>query len=268
LPYAEVKNDFAAKYSQSAGRIAQQSYLAQAETAAKIQVKDNAAATMKAVAKEPNKHQTDKTTLATFNGGELTVADFLSWVETAPPNQRILQQIPTVADSVLKPFVKSLTVQQVLLKRVEAAKVDIGQKERDGMYAEIGQLVTNVWGALGIDPKMLADSAKSSAEKERLASARVDAYLDKMLAGQAQMISVPSPLKKMLDAKYETTINPTGIDRAFERAQHVRASADSARTANQPKSQVPIPGMGAPGGAAPTPPAGQPPTNPPAAKKP
>ena len=107
-----------------------------------------------------------------------------------------------------------------------------------------------------------------------MAASRVDSYLDRMLAGQAQLITVPTPIKKMLNAKYEVTMNPTGIDRAFERAQHVRASADSARAANQPKTQVPIPGMGAPGGAPPSgPPAGAPPAgdaakNPPPAKKP
>jgi parvulin-like peptidyl-prolyl isomerase len=280
LPYSQVKNDFASHYSQAASRIATTAYLAQAESTAKIQIKDNAPATMKTVAKDAAKHRNDKTTLATFNGGDLTVADFLGWVETAPPQQQILQRIPEVPDSVLKPFVKSLAVQQVLLKRANDAKVDVPAKERETMYGEIGQLITNVWQALGVDPKSLADSAKSTAERERLASARVDSYLDRMLAGQAQLITVPTPLKKMLDAKYESSINETGIDRAFERAQHVRAAADSTRAANQPKSQVPIPGMGGPGGpggpptAPPTagqagpPPAAAPQKTPPSAKKP
>ena len=43
---------------------------------AKIQVKDNAPAAIKEAAKEPAKHRTDKATLATFKGGELTVARF------------------------------------------------------------------------------------------------------------------------------------------------------------------------------------------------
>ena len=177
LPYAEVKNDFAAKYAQAATRIASTARTSRRpRPTAKIQVKDNAAATMKAVAKEANKHRTDKTTLATFNGGELTVADFLSWIETAPPQQQIMQRIPQAPDSVLKPFVKQIAVQQVLLKRANDAKVDITPKERETMYAEIGQLVTNVWGALGIDPKMLADSAKSTGGKgaaRRVARRRV-----------------------------------------------------------------------------------------------
>ena len=51
-------------------------------------------ATIKEAAKEPAKHRTDKATLATFKGGELTVADFLGWIETVPPQQQILQRIP------------------------------------------------------------------------------------------------------------------------------------------------------------------------------
>jgi len=271
LPYAQVKNEFAQKYSAASQAIAGKGYLTQAESTAKIQLKDNAATTLKNAAREPNKHRDDHATLATFNGGELTVADFMNWSETFPPQQRIMQQIPDAADSILKPFIKQIATQQVLLKRANDAKVDISEKEREGMYGELSNLVTSVWQSLGIDPKSLADSAKSTAEKERLAAARVDNYLDRMLGGQAQVLTVPVPLKKVLDAKYEATVNDAGLDRAFERAQHVRASADSAKAANTPKSQVPIPGLGAPGGAAP--PAGPPPTGadaktPPPAKKP
>ena len=152
-----------------------------------------------------------------------------------------------------------MAVQQVLLARADSAKVQIPQPDRDNMYSQVGQLVTNIWQAIGVDPKQLADSAKSTAEKERLAASRADAYLDKMMAGQAQPISPPLPLRKMLDAKYEASVNSAGLDRALERAQKVRSSADSARTANQPKSEIPMPG--APGrppeGAQAQPPAGQ-----------
>jgi hypothetical protein len=85
-----------------------------------------------------------------------------------------------------------------------------------------------------------------------------------MMSGQAQPISPPLPLRKLLDAKYETSVNSAGLDRATERAQKVRASADSARTANQPKSEIPMPGA-APG----KPPEGaQPPAPQPSAPQP
>lgn len=265
LPWTDAQKDFVAQYAQSAQQGAMQKYLAKAETTAAIQVRDNAPAMMKDAAKDAAKHRNDKGTLATYKGGDLTVADFLSWVEAAPPQQQLLQRIPTAPDSVLKPFAKQVALQQVMLKKADSAHIDVTPEEKANMYSSFSQLVANIWQALGVDPKQLSDSAKTTAEKERLAASRVDAYLDKMLAGQAQVINAPAPLKKLLDAKYESSINQAGIDRAVERAQKVRASADSAKAASQPKSQIPIPGMGGPQPGAPSrvPPSTQPaPTGP------
>ena len=264
-PYADAQKEFSAQYGQAAVRVKDSSWVAAAESGANIQVKDNAPAAIKEAVKNESKHRNDHATLASFKGGELTVADFLGWMESVPPQQQIMQRIPTAADSQLTPFIKQVALQQVLLKRADSAKVQLTPEEHNNLYNSVGQLVANIWGALGVDPKMLADSAKSTAEKERLASSRVDAYLDRMMAGQAQPLSVPRPLKKLLDAKYEASVNPAGIDRGFERAQKLRASADSAKAANQPKSEVPLPGAGGPPGA---PPPDSQQKAPPATKKP
>jgi hypothetical protein len=55
------------------------------------------------------------------------------------------------------------------------------------------------------------------------------------------------PLQEVLREKYDYKVNQAGIDRAFERAQQIRARADSAARAARPQTQVPI-----------APPAGQP----------
>jgi peptidyl-prolyl cis-trans isomerase D len=243
MPYADVAKDYAAQYAPAAKHIADSTYLADLEKNAAVEVKGNAASTIKDVAKEPAKHRNDKGTLASYKGGELTVADFLNWIDAVPPQQQILQRIPQAPDSELTPFVKQVAMQQLLLKQAQDAKVDIPEEMRTNLYSSVGQLVLQVWQTLGVDPKTLADSAKTQAEKERFAAARVDAYLDRMMTGQAQVLNVPAPLKKMLDAKYESSVNSQGIDRAVERAQKLRASADSARAASQPKSAVPMPGM-------------------------
>jgi hypothetical protein len=159
-----------------------------------------------------------------------------------PPQQQVVQRIPQAPDSVLKSFARQLASQELLLRRADEAKVALPDSVRTQMYTQLGQLVTNLWGALGIDPKLLADSAKSTAEKERLAASRVNSYLDHMMAGEAQIITVPTPLKKMLDMKYDASTNSAGLDRALENAQRTRASADSAHAANQPKSSIPMPG--------------------------
>ena len=252
LPYADAKAQFNEQYSEAARGVADSTYLAQLQNNANIQVKDNAASLIKEAAKEPAKHRSDHSTLSTFKGGSLDVAQFLAWVEAAPPQQQVLQRIPQAPDSVLKPFVKSVTTQELLLHRADSAHIQVKPEDKATMYNSISQLVGNIWNALGVDPKQLSDSAKSTAEKERLAASRVDSFLDRMMAGQAQPIAVPLPLKKILDAKYESSVNSAGLDRAVERATKVRAAVDSARAASQPKSQIPIPGMGGPGGPPPS----------------
>jgi hypothetical protein len=256
MPYADVAKEYAQQYAPAAKHIADSTYLANLENNAAVEVKDNAPSTIKDIAREPAKHRSDKGTLASFKGGELTVADFLNWIDAVPPQQQILQRIPQAPDSELKPFVKQVAMQQILLKQALDAKVDIPAEMRTNLYSSVGQLVLQVWQTLGVDPKTLADSAKTQAEKERFAASRVDAYLDRMMGGTAQVLNVPAPLKKMLDSKYESSVNSQGLDRAVERAQKLRTSADSARAASQPKSAVPMPGVPPGGQAEPAPPSG------------
>jgi hypothetical protein len=128
-------------------------------------------------------------------------------------------------------------------------------EEYASLHRDFVQAVAMTWQALRIDPKSLSDSAKTPAERERLAAARIEAFLDKVMAGEAQPVPVPSPLQIVLMDKYDSKVNPAGIDRAVERAQKIRTVADSSRAANQPKSAVPLPGGAAPGAGAPGAPA-------------
>ena len=53
-----------------------------------------------------------------------------------------------------------------------------------------------------------------------------------------------TPQYKDLEAlheKYEAKVSDAGVDRALERAQKIRAAADSTRASQQPPSQVPMP---------------------------
>jgi hypothetical protein len=133
-----------------------------------------------------------------------------------------------------------------MLEKADSAKIGLSTEEQNQLYGQFSQFVTMVESQLGIDSKSLADSAKTAPERERLAASRIETYTDKILGGQAQPVPIPQPIATVLRAKYEWSINPAGIDRAVERAQKIRTTADSTRAANQPKSQVPLPG--APGG--------------------
>jgi hypothetical protein len=141
---------------------------------------------------------------------------------------------------------------ELLVQRADSAKMGPTPEQVANLHRDFVQAVTVAWQALRIDPKSLADSAKTPAERERLAASRVEAFLDKVMAGEAQPLPIPAPLQIVLMDKYEYKLNPAGVDRAVERAQKIRVVADSTRAANQPKSAVPLPGTpGAPGQAQP-----------------
>jgi hypothetical protein len=251
LPYELVpKEDFAREYSQATQQRAESAYYAGLTERTKLEVKSDAPATVKRAVREPREHRKDAATLAAFQGGELTVGRMLQWIGSLPNPQRLLQQLQAAPDSAVRGFVRDVARQELLLREADKGKVTFTAEERAQLTRDWGQLVAMVWQGLGVDPKSLADSAKSVPERERLAAARIESMMDRILNGQAQIVPIPMPLATALAEKYEASINRAGLERATERAAKIRASADSARAAQQPRSEVPIPGAPA------TPPSG------------
>ena len=247
----QIKGQYAQQAGDHTRQTAESTYIAQAQAAAKVQVKDNAVSITKTVAKDPIAHRNDKDVIATSSSGDLTVGKLASVLLSDPRAAQITQQIQQVPDSVVRMYVKQIAERELLLKRADSAKVGPTPEEYASLHRDFVQAVAATWQALGIDPKSLADSAKTPAERERIAAARIEAYLDKVMAGEAQPVPVPSPLQIVLMDKYDSKVNAAGIDRAVERAQKVRVVADSTRAANQPKSAVPLPGAAGPDTGAP-----------------
>ena len=246
LPYADARAEFAQKYSQSSVTVAESTYLAKIDAESPIEVKDNAPAAAKAAVEDMSSHRHDKTVLATYKGGSMTVADFTGWIQGFPPQARITQQLSAAPDSSVKNFLRNMTRNQILLDRARTAGVKVTPEEQAGIYHDFQQIVGQLWQTLGVEPKALADSAKSASGRERIAAARVETFLDHVMAGDVQPVPVPGPLESLLQDRFEPTVSQAGLDRATQRAQQVRAAADSARTAGQPKSAVPLPGAQSP----------------------
>ena len=238
----QIKGQYAQQAGDRTRQTAESTYIAQAQAAAKVQVKDNAVTVAKNVAKDPITHRNDKDVVATWSGGNLTAGKFATVLLSDPRAAQITQQIQQVPDSVVRMYVKQMAERELLLQRADSAKTGPTPEEYASLHADFVRAVAMTWQALRIDPKSLADSAKTPAERERLAAARIEAYLDKVMAGEAQPVPVPSPLQIVLMNKYDSKVNAAGIDRAVERAQKIRVVADSTRAANQPKSSVPLPG--------------------------
>jgi hypothetical protein len=262
----QIKGQYAQQAGDRTRQHAESTYITSAQTAAKAQVKDNVVSVTKTIAKDPIAHRNDKDVIATWSGGNFTAGQLATVLIADPRAAQLTQQIQQVPDSVIRMYVKQMAERELLLKRADSAKMGPTPEEYASLHRDFVQAVAMTWQALRIDPKSLADSAKTPAERERLAAARVEAFLDKVMAGEAQPVPVPSPLQIVLMNKYDSKVNAAGIDRAVERAQKIRVVADSTKAANQPKSAVPLPGAAGPSAGAPA--AGQAPTPAPSQKAP
>jgi peptidyl-prolyl cis-trans isomerase D len=137
-------------------------------------------------------------------------------------------------------MVRRLANNELVLKQADSAGVKIDPAEVTQMHASFLTAVTQAWGQLGITPSSLQDSAKSESAREKLAAKRIDDYFTRLVGEQAPFVSIPTPLANVLRQKYSYSLNDAGIDRAVEQASKIRNSADSARTAGQPQTAIPL----------------------------
>ena len=240
--WERAKAEYATQSGGRSRQLAESTYIAQIQAGSHITLKSDAATTMKEVAKDPISNRMSKTVLATFTGGELTAGRIALVLLASPQSGRLVQQIQGAPDSLVTQYVTNMTQREVLLKRADSSKVVVTPEELTGLHRDFLQALAQSWTALGVDPKALADSGKTPSDREKIAAARVEKFLDRVMAGEIQPLPIPSPLQLVLMDKFESKLNATGIDRALERASALRAAADSARAAAQPKSAVPLPG--------------------------
>lgn len=253
--YDEAKENFAKAMRQRTLQKAESAYFVRLDSASKVRLTSNAVTTTRAVARDIDGHRNDKTPIATTAMGEFTAGRLAKWLSIFPP--QIRTQLPTAPDTTIEGFVKNVTRNEMILREADSAHVTLDTAETNGIRKTYGQLITNAWSQLGVDPKMLADSAKAPGDRERLAAAHIETFLDKLLLAPTptvRYVDVPQPLDAALRGEYRSDLNETGLDRALASATTIRRTADSVRTAQEPPSAVPLPGGASPaGGNAPAP---------------
>jgi parvulin-like peptidyl-prolyl isomerase len=220
--------------------VAESTYLANLEKAGKIEVKKDAVSTVRAIGNDPDAYRRDNTVIATSLAGKFTAARLVGWLETLPPNARILDQIKQAPDSMIISLVRRFANNELVLRQADSAKVQIDTAEIAQMHASFINAVRQAWSQLGITPVSLADSGKTEGDREKLAAKRIDNYFDRMVQEAAAFVSVPTPVANVLREKYSYSSNDAGFDRAVEQAAKIRNSADSARSAGQPATAVPL----------------------------
>jgi hypothetical protein len=220
--------------------LAESTYMANLEASGKLEVKKGAVATVKAMANDPDAYRRDNTVLATSTAGKFTASRLIGWLETIPPNARVLDQIKQMPDSMVTQLVRRFATNELVLKQADSAKVEVDTAQLAQLHSNFIAAVRNAWEQLGVAPASLSDSAKTENDREKLAATRINEYFTRMVQEQAPFVPVPTPVSNVLRTKYKYAFNDAGFDRAVQEAARIRSSADSARTAGQPPTAVPL----------------------------
>jgi len=246
-----VRERLTAFLAQSAGTRLDSIYMDSLALTRQIKVARGAPATMRNAGEDPDAARRSNKTLVSYKGGELTLGEFMRWVQALPP--QYLSQLKQADDSMLTQFARILTQNVLLLEQADSAKVHITSVEWKGLEARYRANLDTLRGEMGLDDATLGDSGSASGERKKVAALKVEQYFDRLMEGKTRLRPLPSALATVLRERFDYRVNDAGINRAVELAEAER-SKDSTKTAGpiQPApGPAPIPGVSpdAPGAA-------------------
>jgi hypothetical protein len=248
---------------QRGAAVAESTYWARLEAGNSVEVKKDVPKMARDIVGDLDGYRTSSMVLGTSKRGEFTAKQLVRWIDAYPPEQGLIPQIQNAPDTIIPTLIKNFMRNELFLAQADSAKVDLSDQEKSQIRAEFRTLVINSWTQLGVAPNQLADSGKTVAEREKVATGRVNAFLENMLVRDGAFVPIARSLDLMLRTRFAgAKIVDAGVDRALEAALKLRGSADSTRAANRPASAVPMPGEAPAGTPVPAQPAAPAPAKP------
>jgi peptidyl-prolyl cis-trans isomerase D len=243
---------------QNAGTRLDSIYMDSLAIKADIKVAKGAAAAMRAASENPEEARGSKKTLASFKGGQLTVGEFLRWLQALPP--QYAAQLRQADDSMLTQFARVLSQNVLLLRQADSAKIGVTPAEWQSMAANYRGQLDTLRGEMGLDTVALWDSTVAARDRNKVAAAKVEEYFDRLVSGKSRLRPLPSALAGLLRERSGYKIYGSGLKRAVELAEAERAKADSTKGDSTKRNAgplkpapgpAPVPGAAPPAGGKP-----------------
>jgi hypothetical protein len=232
--------------AQSAGTRLDSIYMDSLAKTKEIKVARGAAAAMRAAGEDPEDARKSNKTLVSFKGGELTVAEFLRWVQALPP--QYVAQLKQADDSMLTQFAKILTQNVLLLRQADSAGIRVSAEEWQGLQARYRSQLDTLRAEMGLADGAGLDSSVAAADRSKVAEMKLDEYFDRLIAGKIRLRPIPSALATLLRERSTYRLYEAGLNGAVQLAQAATREADSAKAAAGPikpaPGPAPIPGAG------------------------
>jgi hypothetical protein len=240
-----VRDRLTAYLAQSAGSRLDSIYMDSLAIQNQIKVSKGAPKAMRKAADAPDEARRSNERLASYKGGELTVGDFMQWIQALPP--QYAAQLKQADDSMLNQFARILTQNVLLLRQADSAKIQVTPDEWTAMATNYRTQLDTLRTEMGLDTASLWDSTVAAGDRNRVAAMKVDQYFDRLVSGKSRLRPLPAALATILRDRSNYRIYDAGLNRAVELAEAERSKADSTKAktgAVQPApGPAPIPGI-------------------------
>jgi hypothetical protein len=178
--------------------------------------------------------------LGRYDGGALTVEDFLRWVTALGPGWGA--DLASRPDSGLTQFATVIAQNKLLLHQADSAGIAVSPEEWAAMLGQYRAQLDTLKGALGIAGSDLTDPAATPRERGRAAALKMENFWDRVASGQVRPLPIPGPLSALLRTEAKPSVNTAAIERTLELARDLKARADSAALAPRPGRGTAAPG--------------------------
>ncbi len=226
-PFSEVGNEFATAMEGRNIAVAESLYLASLENAADVKMSNNSVALTKDIARNPIAFRKDSKTIAEYRGGKLVASRLADWVSAYPPQAQLRPQLVNAADSIVTGFIRQIVRNELLLLQADSAGMTVDADEVANARLALRNNLTTAWASMGLDQASLSSITATGEEREKAIGAKVDEYFDKLVRNEVQFADIPYPAARVMQDKYQFSINEAGLERAVEKARQLRAGADS-----------------------------------------
>jgi hypothetical protein len=207
-----------------------QQYVAKLREDWKFKVLPVAIAKARAVGANPSVIRGDRTVIATSLAGDFTAGRLAEWIEVVPDDIKIRERLVQAPDSIVLLTIQMVVDQEIIQAQAMKEGVEIDPEELVQIRHEFESMMTFALTGLRVDPKSLRDSARTPAERERLAARRIEDALDHVFATNGKdLVEVPPQLAAALRKRYGSRTSPESMAVAVQRAIAVRAALDSTR---------------------------------------
>ena len=226
-PLEEVRDSFQANLETTLAQRLDSAYIDSLARGRDLKVASGAPALVRQIFQQVAAATEDNRKVATYRGGAVRVRNIARWLFAL--DARDVNGLSMATDAQLNEFVRRLAQRDLLLLQVDSAGVQLTPDDWREIKTGHDSVVSILRNLLGLSPQLFKDSAAGEPARVQLAMAHVDGYLDRALKqGTAQFFPVPPFFALALRPGRQWSINQAGVALALERAQQVRARADSA----------------------------------------